>query len=436
MTNILNLPSFAVLEIKEDGRAYDITVESTIPVTACQACQSPNIIGHGVFQQLFMDAPHHGLRTGVTVVRKRFRCKSCGKTFMESLPDMDDKRLATKRLVDWVKKRSLDRTFASVAEDSGLDEKTVRNIFRDYVNELEATFQIETPRWLGIDEVHLSRKMRCVITNIEQRTIVEMLSDRTKPVVARALSKLPNQKRVEYVTMDMWRPYKDAAYSVFPHAKVIVDKFHVVRMATDGVDEARKATKEGLTAAQRRKMKGDRFVLLKRPSDLTLSQDIILSGILNNYPLIAEAYYAKEAFYSIWEANDRKKAEDLYESWESGLSKDVQPYFSDLTKAMGNWHNEVFNYFDHPITNAYTECLNGIIKIMNRLGRGYSFDALRAKILFSEEAHKKMNRPHRAMRSVVGIQSDIDAGLMTPHDLFMDFGAHIPTLLKILDEAV
>lgn len=59
---------------------------------------------------------------------------------------------------------------------------------------------------------------------------------------------------------------------------------------------------------------------------------------------------------------------------------------------MGNWHDEVFAYFDHPITNAYTESLNNLIRVMNRLGRGYSFDALRAKILFTEGLHKKKEK--------------------------------------------
>ena len=47
--------------------------------------------------------------------------------------------------------------------------------------------------------------------------------------------------------------------------------------------------------------------------------------------------------------------------------------------------------FDHPVTNTYTESLNNLIRMMNRLGRSYSFEALRAKILFAEGAHKHKN---------------------------------------------
>lgn len=55
---------------------------------------------------------------------------------------------------------------------------------------------------------------------------------------------------------------------------------------------------------------------------------------------------------------------------------------------MDHWETEIFAYFDHPVTNAYTEALNGLIRAMYRLGRGYSFEAIRAKILFTEGVTK------------------------------------------------
>lgn len=68
---------------------------------------------------------------------------------------------------------------------------------------------------------------------------------------------------------------------------------------------------------------------------------------------------------------------------------------SEIGRAWGNWTMPILNYFNHPVTNDYTESLNSLIRVMNRLGRGYSFEALRARILFAEEgAHKhKLSRP-------------------------------------------
>lgn len=51
---------------------------------------------------------------------------------------MDVNRSFTNRLIDWIKEASLEKTFTSVADDIGVNEKTVQNIFNDYVTELEA----------------------------------------------------------------------------------------------------------------------------------------------------------------------------------------------------------------------------------------------------------------------------------------------------------
>lgn len=52
---------------------------------------------------------------------------------------------------------------------------------------------------------------------------------------------------------------------------------------------------------------------------------------------------------------------------------------------MRNWRTEILAFFDHPITNGYTEALNGATKVINRMGRGYSFEVLRGRVLFGGE---------------------------------------------------
>ena len=81
------------------------------------------------------------------------------------------------------------RTFASLSEEVGVSEGTVRSIFRDYINQLEKTVRFEIPEWMGIDEIHLI-KPRCVVSNIQNNTIVDILKDRNKATVTRYLSQL------------------------------------------------------------------------------------------------------------------------------------------------------------------------------------------------------------------------------------------------------
>ncbi len=240
-----------------------------------------------------MDLPTHGKRTGIVVVRKRYRCKECLKTFLEPLGDMDEKRMATRRLVEHIEKQSLKRMFVSISDDIGLDEKTVRNIFRDYVNRLEKTVQFETPKLLGIDEIHIIRP-RCVICNIKQRTLIDLLPNRNKDTVIRYLYKLSDREIVRYVCIDMWEPYREAVTAVLPQAIIVVDKFHVQRMANQALDTVRKGVRERLTPRGRRTLMHDRFILLKRYRDLDAHELLVLESWINNFKDLGAAYQLKE----------------------------------------------------------------------------------------------------------------------------------------------
>lgn len=149
------------------------------------------------------------------------------------------------------------RTFTSLADETGVVEGTIRNIFRDYINELEQTIRFETPKWMGIDEIHIINKPRCVVSNIQNNTIVELLPNRNKDTVVRFLHHLEGKECIQYVAMDMWTPYRDAVRAVIPQADIVVDKFHVVRMANDALERVRKSLRESLTPKQRRGLMHD-----------------------------------------------------------------------------------------------------------------------------------------------------------------------------------
>ena len=80
------------------------------------------------------------------------------------------KRMMTSRLVIWLGKQSVKRHFSHLAEEIGISEMTVKNVFNDDINELERTVRFETPQWMGIDEIHIIKKPRCDIANRELHT--------------------------------------------------------------------------------------------------------------------------------------------------------------------------------------------------------------------------------------------------------------------------
>lgn len=392
--NVINLPAYKVQGSTESEHDYHIKAETAVPVTVCSNCRSREVVGYGRIEVLVHDLPMHGKRVGIYVDARRFKCKSCGKTFMEHLPEVNANRWMTERLVKWIGQRSMTNTFTGIAEEIGVTEGTIRNVFSDYVNELERTVRFETPKWMGIDEIHIIQKPRAVISNLHNNTAVNLLPNRNKKTIATYLSNLKNKDTIQYVAMDMWRPYREAVNEVIPDAKVVVGKFHVVRMANVAMESVRKSLRTELSPKQRRGLMHDRFVLLRRQSQLTDQESFNLDGWTKNYPLLGEAYRLKEEFFNIYQAPSKLEAQMLYEQWLKSIPAELSGHYEPIITAWSNWQPYILEYFNHPITNAYTESLNSLIRVMNRLGRGYSFEALRAKILFSKGSHKIVqNRP-------------------------------------------
>jgi transposase len=388
--NLLNLPAYTVTSLEENDHDYHVSAESKKAVSKCLHCQSDRIVGFGRREQMVRDLPMHGKRVGLYIYTRRYRCQTCTKTFYETLPDIDGKRLMTTRLTAWMGKQAIKRTFASIADEVGCTEFTSRAVFSDYVNELEKTIRFETPTWMGIDEIHLI-KPRGVITNIQNNTIVELLKNRNKDTMINYLSNLKGKENIQYVAMDMWAPYRDACIAVLPSAKIVIDKFHVVKMANEAMEKVRKGLRDRLTLKEKRGLMHDRYVLLKRERDLTDRDSLLLSGWLNNYEELGLAYRLKEDFFKIYDCTSPDEAQGSYLTWKQRVTPEVADAFHELIRAWDNWTPWILEYFNHPITNAYTESLNNLIRVMNRLGRGYSFEALRAKILFAEGAQKRLN---------------------------------------------
>lgn len=442
MTNILNLSRYHVISKKEGDHDYHIDTETINPSKSCLACGSENIVGGGRQEILITDLPMHGKRVGVYVQARRFRCRDCGKTITERLPDDAEGQRMTNRLHKWIGEQSITKTFTSIANEVGISEGLVRLIFKEYVASIESTVLFETPEWMGIDEIHIIKKPRCVITDIEHCTVIDLLPNRDKPLIVNYMMRLPNRHNVKCVTMDMWKPYKDAVYATMPQAFIVIDKFHVLRMANAALEVIRKGVRADLTAKQRRGLMHDRFLLLKRDNNLQNLDRLTLESWTRNYPALGEAYRAKEGFFEFYEAMSIPEAKYLYSEWQNNLSPSIQSAFKPLTTAMKNWDEEIFKYFDCPVTNAYTESLNSLIRVVNRCGRGYSFEALRAKILFTSGAHKIVRPKFQRQPQTDRYETELGLGAAPLHPMRTtemlqqpkNYGVDLSTLLKLIEK--
>jgi transposase len=325
----------------------------------------------------------------------------------------------------------LKQPFSNIADEYSISPTTVKRIFNEYVEQNERFMVFKAPRVLGIDEVHLNKKMRAVFTDIKGLKVLDMLKDRNKETIIEFLNKIPDKKTIDIVTADMWYPYKDAVSMILPHAKQIVDKFHVIQYGSKAMENSRKAFRSTLTDKQRKQLMHDRFILLKNKEDLKPQEKWNLQIWFVTFPTLKVAYDLKEGLRDMYLCETREEAEEHFDKWKKSIPEDMN-HFKDIAKTFTNWHTEIFNYFDDRYTNAFTESINNLIKHIEKRGRGYSFEVLRAKVLFGTKATIKPRFGEQDFTRMEKFTMTSYNNYFTPPALVDGFGVSIPQLLEVI----
>lgn len=386
------------------------------PLSACPECGG-RMHSHGTRTLKVVSTPNLGQPTRLDIEFPRRRCPACSYMWQPDIEGVDAEHRMTDAAYADIAQRSLRLTFRDVAKEYPITHVTVKNVFEDYVRAHAERLRFKIPTFLGIDEKNFKRVgMVTVITDLETRTVFDLVEGRTQEVLDDYFSKLPGLEQVRWVSSDMYRPFWKSIAGYTPHATWVIDHFHVVKGANEALDAVRRSVQAGVGKNERLYLKKNMaYALRKRTRDLNAYE---ASGIREmredaRYGDIVAAYDLKEDFFDIYDENpnSREAAEEAFDRWSLSIpaAKLFDP-FRALVKTVENHREYIFNWWDCPsrISNGYTECANRLIKETDMKGRGYSFETLRARTLY------RRNNLERIMRSgglSIGPRFDDSAGL-------------------------
>ena len=195
---------------------------------------------------------------------------------------------------------------------------------------------------------------------------------------------MKEREKVRYVVIDLWKSYKDLAERYFPNAKIVADKFHYARYATEMVDTIRKEVQNKLGRKERKYFKHSRKLLLSRYENLKEDkQKEELNYILINYSeKLRVAYIEKERLLDIIHMQEKERATKLLNEWVVRCSMSDIQELRNCAKTYANWIAEIRNSLAVPYSNGPMEGYNNKIKTLKRTAFGFrNFTNFKARIL-------------------------------------------------------
>lgn len=297
-------------------------------------------------------------------------------------------------------------TMSNIASYYGVNSKTLQRHYKHKVSGFKEWNQLPHAEdyliypenitdTLSIDEVSLSKgELYTFVTNKNtgiknKQCVVAIINGTESKLIQSVLEKIALEKRqqVKEVSMDMARNMGLAIKNSFPNCKMVIDRFHVVRLVMDAMQHMRvdlrwKAIAEENYAIKEAKdnnqkytaeilPNGDtlrellarsRYLLYKLEDDWTLNQAKRAAVLFEKYPLLASVYRLVLYFRSIYKNTSKIKALEQFNQWKEKVIALKLEQFNTVVYSLEHHLNNILNFFDNRSTNANAESFNSKIK--------------------------------------------------------------------------
>ena len=379
----LDIPDVRVLqtELTKDGELI-LTVESTLTTTTCRRCGRTITQRHGLDEpRQLRHLPILGRIVYLRIRPKRFQCPWCDghPTTTQQLDWYDPNALHTKAYERHLILQLVNSTICDVEAKEDVTYAALLGILDRWIARSIDWEALEPFATLGIDEIALLKGHRDFVAVISAQDdsgelhLLAVLPDRLKATVLAWLLRMPPTIRAQITTVctDIWEGYISAAAEVLPNAMIVLDRFHVMRHARDGVDTLRKQEvrrlKKELPSEVADALKHTLWPFRKRADALDPAEQERLETLLTYSPLLRQAYALREQLTAIFDTA-RSKADGLrrLRLWRRRVEKSALTCFDPFLKLLDKWLDLVANYFLSHHTSGFVEGLNNKLKVLKR----------------------------------------------------------------------
>jgi transposase len=265
-------------------------------------------------------------------------------------------------------------TMSDVAEQTLLSWDTVKAITKTHLAKDYGKPPLQGVCYLGIDEIYLGSKKRyyTIVIDLEDGRILWAKPGRGGAALKGFWPRLRRAKaNIKAVATDMSAAYWSAVLDHLPNATLVFDKFHVIKLMNERLDDLRRQMVREAEGPMKLRIKGTRFLLLRNPENLRKDQIPKLDRALQlNEPLLV-GWYMKEELRELWNQPSRQDMEAFMKDWcekaeQSGIGQLIK-----MAKTLRLHASGILAYSRYPITSGKLEGINNKIKTLTK--RSYGF---------------------------------------------------------------
>lgn len=386
ISRLLGIPNHRVMKVDQQEHGVVVYLERIERVSKCPCCGSVAPIYDTVARTL-QDCPVWDRRTTLVVGFPRVNCERCGVRHL-TYGWIGPSGRRTRRYERWIYELTRWIPVADVAEVTGLAWETVKGIEKRYLVSALRGRDLDGIEALGFDEVSYRKGHRylTIITDIKGKRVIGVEKGRDSEALRRFFARFGKDRLalVREVVIDMHEPYHQAIQEAMPLATVIYDRFHLMKLMNQSLDELRRRLQRDLPPDDRHILKNKRFVLLKPRENLTARQRVDLAELRRANEPLSTAYLLKEDFREIYQAANATEARRAFADWIRRVRAAAIPELLGFLKTLRRHFDGVLAFFryGHRITNGLAEGFNNVIKTIKKVAYGFrDLTYFRLKIL-------------------------------------------------------
>ena len=181
-----------------------------------------------------------GFPSLIRLKKRRFQCKNCRKVTVSETSLVQKNCQISEPLRQKVAQALVNRqALTHIAQDLAISTSTVHRKLKEFTFKEDFS---RLPEILSIDEFSYQKgKLAFIAQDFETKKIITILENRTQITIRNHFFRYSKEARnsVKVVTVDMSGSYIPMIPKLFPKAKIVIDRFHIVQHMSRALNHTR-----------------------------------------------------------------------------------------------------------------------------------------------------------------------------------------------------